>query len=384
MATLEYDALLKTYTDFSHPIIVLKVNGVDISENKNNLIINDIEVDVTSGYEASMATFCIYNCFNLIESRFTVSDIKKYLLIGSSLEISMGYNTVVKNVFTGVITKVNFIYAQDEIPHIQVTAMDVKGIMMSNHYARQIKATSYSEAVKEVLGKTAYQALTENQIIKKLEITDTPDKLQQSRDGGGESDITIEMVNESDYEFVVKAAKKYNYEFFTDCGTVYFRKAKSVTDILMELSAGNILLDFDIEYDVTGLVSKIEARAMDVGKASAISASKKFSNKVSLGGKAKKLIKNSEKIYIDPTISSREEADYRVQSLMEEMSYHFGTLSCTTVGMPDLAPGCFVDIKDLGSPVDNTFYIVNVRHVYDKESGYMTYLKGKAASIKEM
>lgn len=389
MATLEYNSLLESYIDFTHPLSLIRVNGKDISENKKGLVINDIEVDLTSGYEASVASFCIYNCFNLIESKFITEDIKKYLLIGSRLEISLGYNGVVKKVFLGVITKVNFLFSQDEIPHIQVTAMDLKGLMMSNHYAKQIKKTSYSEAVKEILSKTAYQIPKDpNQpsetsgLIGNLQITDTPDKKMNSGESTRESAYTIEMVNESDYEFVVKAAKKFNYEFFTDCDTVYFRKAKSVKDILFELSSSNILRDFDIEYDVTGLVQQIEARAMDAGKARAIFASKRYTNKISMGGKAKRLLEGSQKIYIDPTINSREDADYRVQSLMEDMSYRFGSLTCTTVGIPDLSPGYFMDVLNLGAPVDNTFYIVNVRHVFDKDEGYKTYLKGKAASLR--
>lgn len=382
MAAYEYRTLKETYEDFSHPLVVIKVNGKALSENKNHLVINDIEVDLTSGYEASLATFCIYNSFQMIESQFAFEDIKKYLLIGSSVDISIGYHTAAKQVFLGVITKINFIFVQREIPHIQVTAMDVKGIMMSNHYARQVKATTYSEAVKEVLAKTAYSKLLDNQIIKKIDVEDTPDKTQEKQGSEEESAVTIEMVNESDYEFIVKAAKKYNYEFFTDCGIVYFRKAKSNKEIQIELGAANFLRDFDIEYDISGLVEKIEARAMDVGKAKAISASKKYKNKISMGGKAKGLIKDSEKIYIDPTITSQKEAEYRAESLMEEMSYRFGSITCTTMGLPDITPGNFIEIVGLGIPVDNQFYIVSVRHIFDRENGYTTLLKGKAASVK--
>ena len=48
---------------------------------------------------------------------------------------------------------------------------------------------------------------------------------------GTATDKTVEMVAESDYEFVVKAAKKYNYEFFVSGGNVYFRKAKEYGDL---------------------------------------------------------------------------------------------------------------------------------------------------------
>jgi phage protein D len=118
-------------------------------------------------------------------------------------------------------------------------------------------------------------------IIKSIDVSDTPDSPDKNNTGSNnkESDRTIEMVCESDYEFVVKAAKKYNYEFFTECGVVYFRKAKSNSEVLMELGPSTGLREFDVEYDITGLVEQIHARSMDTGKAKLIQAKKKFNNK---------------------------------------------------------------------------------------------------------
>jgi hypothetical protein len=100
-----------------------------------------------------------------------------------------------------------------------------------------------------------------------------------------------------------------------------------------------------------------------------------------MGNKAKKLIKKSEKIYVDPTITSKEEAQYRVESLMEEMSYRFGTLECNCIGLPELLPGRFVKLDAIGYPPENKFYLVNVKHRFSEERGFETFLVGKAASI---
>ena len=389
MAVYEYEDLKKTYDNFTYPVAVLSVNGKKFSDNKSGFVVSDIEVELTSGYEASMVSFMIYNTFDQPTSQFRTEEVKKYIYLGSSVELALGYGNTAKEVFCGFITKVNFVFTEYDIPGIRVTAMDLKGVMMANNYAKQLTATNYGDAVKEILNKSPYMMMKSKNIIRKLEISDTPDKNQM---GAGETDgqqkandRTMDMVCESDYEFVVKAAKKYNYEFFTEYGTVYFRKAKADKSILMEISPKNGLMrTLDVEYDITGLVETIKTRGMDTGKGKAIEGKKKISNKISKGNKAKSFIRNSEKVYIDASITSQVEADSRAESLLEEVSYRFGTIECDCIGLPEMMPGHFIELSSVGSPPDNQFYVVNVKHVISDERGFETKIIGKTASIGGM
>lgn len=380
MAAFNYQALKKKYEDFAHPIMHIELNGKDFSKNKDGLQVSDIEVEMTSGFEAALATFVIYNCYNRESCEFRFDALKKYICMGSCVVISMGYGTCVREIFRGFISRVNFIFRQDEIPGVEITAMDVKGIMMAGNYARQLKVTCFSDAVKEILNKTAYVRLQSNDVITKVEISDTPDK-RPTNSEDKTSDQTIEMVCESDYEFIVKAAKKFNYEFFSIGGVVYFRKAKQNRELLLEASPGEGLRSYEISYDFTGIVEQVEVRGMDVGKSKMISASQKMKNKLSFGNKAKPLIKKSQKVYIDPTITSKEEASYRADYLAEDISYRLGTLEAEFIGLPELTPGRFLKVAGLGSAVSNTFYLVTVRHVMD-DRGYFTKVIGKTASME--
>ena len=383
MATHKYLDLKKKYDNFEYPLVVLTINGKEFGKNKSDFIVSDIEVELTSGYEASIATFCLYNTFEHHTSEFRTKEVKDYILLGSSVELAMGYGMQAQMVFCGFISRVNFFYESGEMPGIRVTAMDVKGVMMANKYSRQLTATSFGEAVKEILNKGPYMAMTGSGLIKNVMVSDTPDKLMNTAATSKASDRTIEMVAESDYEFVVKAAKKYNYEFFSECGNVYFRKAKQNAETVMKMGPAEGMKTFDVEYDVTGLVETIKARGNDVSKARVIEAKQKFNQKISMGNKAKKLIKNSEKVYLDATITSKEEADYRVESLMEEMAYRFGTIQCTCIGMPELLPGKFLELHSLGEPVDNQFYLTKVIHKIDSIRGYETTFYGKTNRIGE-
>lgn len=381
MAAYTYDSLKSKYKEFLLPMVNISVGGKEIGSSKTGLLISGIEVELSSGYEASAATFHIYNCMDAGTGEFIFDDLKQYISLGSAVGIEFGYGGVMTEVFKGLIVQVQFICEEEDIPNIEVFAMDAKGMMMSNSYARQMKADCYSDAVKEIFSKAAYQKLQSEGIITSLDIQDTPDKKSEKKQKAVSE--TIEMVSESDYEFTVKAAKRFHYEFFVENGKVCFRKAKQVSGCLMELGLLAGILSYQVSYDIRGLVQKIEARGMDSGKGELISASQKFGGKISMGNKAKALLSKTEKVYIDSTITSKEQAASRVESLMDKMSYQFGSLECECIGLPELKPGQFVDITGFGGPVDNRFYITSVRHILNEEGGYKTKLSGKAAAIEK-
>lgn len=381
MAVNTFESLEKKYSLFQHPVVVALVNDKNIS-GKNGFTVSDLVIDLTSGFEASTAELSLYGVYDIDKGQFQFDKVKKYILLGSRLDLYLGYGDQARQVFTGAITRVNFLYEKSGAPCIRLTAMDVKGVMMSGCYSKQLKADNFADAVTEILNRTAYEKLKSTQIIKGVYVTETPDKLRKAMSGGGMtvSSQSVEMVAESDYEFVVKAAKKNNYEFFTECGNVYFRKAKADQSVLISIGPDTGLRSFDISYDVTGLTEKVTVRSMDVAKGQVISAQKKFSAKISQGSAAMAMLKGSEKVYIDPSVTSKEEAEERAASLMEQISYRYGSLRCEMIGIPELLPGHFVEVSGLGTGVDNTFYLSRVRHIMTEDGDYTVQLEGQAAS----
>lgn len=382
MAGNTFEDLEKKYSSFQHPVALLLVNEKEISKN-SGISVSDVEVDLTSGFEASTAELSLYGTYDQDKGTFRFDDVKKFILLGSRLDLYLGYEDQVRHVFTGAITRVNFLYEKNSAPCIRLTAMDVKGVMMSGCYSRQLRADNFSDAVTEILSRTAYEKLKSSQIIRDIFVDETPDKLRSAMSGGvaAVSDRSVEMVAESDYEFVVKAARKNNFEFFTECGYVYFRKAKSDTSTLLSISPDMGMRSFDISYDVTGLVEKVTVRSMDVAKAKLISAQKKFSSKISQGSAAMAMIRGSEKVYTDPSVTSKEEAEDRAASLLEQMSYRYGSLRCEMVGLPELLPGHFIEVSGLGTGADNTFYLSRVRHILSLDGEYTVQMEGQADSV---
>lgn len=376
-ASYKYDTLKTKYGDFAFPTLSLSVSGKSFAENKKGFIISDIDIDLTSGFEASQAIYRIYNCIDNETNAYQFNDLKSYILLGSPITIEMGYGESSTEVFVGFIAQVNFVCEEDSQPCVEIVASDMKGVMMSSSYAKQLVATSYSDAVKEVLQKNIYNNMISNTIMKQASIDATPDKSTQE-----ELKKPIEMVSESDYEFVVKAAKKFNYEFYSDCGNVYFRQARKNAKVLMEMGMSSGLLNYHISYDIRGLVETIEARGMKIEDGTILSSKKKVSNKISMGSKAKSLISGTQKIYIDPTITTKDIADARVDYLTTVMSNRYGKIQCECVGLPELKPGNYIEIEEVGGPSENQFYITRVQHIMDEVIGYRTVLSGVTMKIQ--
>ncbi len=395
-----YSDLLKKYNHFRRPALEVEVDGNVFSEDgKSRIAISDVTIDLSAGFEASQAVFTLYNVYDQAATSFNFKSAKKYILLGSVVKLYLGYDKSGPMVFAGVITKVNFIYEQGEIPGIQVTAMDVKAVMMANSCSKQLTAKTYGDAVKEIFNQTVYENLKSDGAITELTIGSTPDggaagaagALTGGAGGGAAAgaagdtanatDKTIEMVGESDYEFVVKVAKKYNMDFFIHAGQVVLRTAKSDSSTLMEITNEASIQYLNVEYDITSQVGLVEVRGLDAGKAKVLTGKAKNSNKLSQGNKAKSLISNSTYVYLDPSATSTEEAQYRAKYIQEDRTYRLATLELTMVGIPELVPGRFIKLKGFGTGVDNNYYIQTLRHTLNSEGMFQTKIVGKAASV---
>lgn len=379
MTTYNYDKLKSKYGEFSYPMVRLVIGGKDFAENGSQFVLSDLEVDLSVGAEASVVTFCIYNSFDGVNNAYLFAKMKSYILLGSDVKVSLGYADKFTEVFTGFISQVEFVSRPGDPHHVEVTAMDAKGMMMSNCYARQMQSSSYGQAVKEIFNKPLYQKMQSFGIITGVKVTDTPDKEEGDKKP---TSYSVEMVSESDYEFVVKAARRFNYEFYVDNGTIIFRKGKNEKpDCLLTVGIGSGLIYYNISYDITGLVKSVEVRGMDTAKGTMVTAISSASNKTSMGNKTKALIAQSQKVYIDPGATAKKTAQQRADSLMEDISYRFGYLEGECIGIPELKPGFNIEIAGMGKPVDNQFYLTNVRHVLSDKDGYRTMITGKAAAL---
>ncbi|MCR4891516.1 MAG: hypothetical protein K5989_04985 [Lachnospiraceae bacterium] len=402
MAEFDYSSLRSAYEGFTFPLVQVIVEGEVLSGEEVNMAVTRVEVELTSGYEASIATIELAGAFDPDVGRFNLSkDRLKFIYMGSMVQIAMGYGANAREIFRGFVARVHFLIPESEsedVPRIEVTALDVKGLMMANRHSKRLNSKNFSDAVKEVLRANPFVTLKDakNKDFMEMVVHDTPDKNAAGGGGAGgaggaggggggqeaTTDKRVEMVEESDYEFVVKAAKKYNFEFFIIGKIIYFVEAKSNDNVLINLTPECTFHNLDVGYDITGLVKSVEVRNVDMEQGKYVGTKKKLNSKISLGNKAKPLIENQSLVYLDPTADSKEEAGYRADYLLNSVDYRLGSIQAVIIGMPEIVPGRFITLSGFGSPIDNTFYVTSVKHILDGGS-YRTEIEGCANSISK-
>lgn len=166
---MNYSSLKNTYGDFQLPKAEVEVEGRSFDGRKAGMLIGNVYVDLSCGYEASEASFLISGCVDKKTGEYRLKELKPYILLGSYVLIRLGYSSGTKEVFRGFISRTEFLNEDGE-PCVRVTAVDVKGIMMANSYARQLKARYVSDAVRELFDKPAYQELSAREIIKSWQL----------------------------------------------------------------------------------------------------------------------------------------------------------------------------------------------------------------------
>ncbi|MCR4657932.1 MAG: hypothetical protein K5770_17165 [Lachnospiraceae bacterium] len=385
MADFNFQDLAHAYESFQQPLARIYVDGTDITAEDVPLSLTDAEIELSNGFEAGIATFTLTGMYDDEARTYDIKDVKKYLFLGSTVIFLLGYGTTVREVFRGFIARVHFVIPKEdseEQPRVEVSAMDAKGLMMAGRHSRRLKATCYSDAVKEILAENVFLAQKDDKMqdFTTLNISNTPDK--QDQGGNAQtSDKRVEMVEESDYEFIVKAAKKFNFEFFIVGKTLYFIEAKKNTTPLLTLTPFSGMKSIDVGYDISGLVRSVEVRNIDMDQGKYVGDKKKMNSKISLGNKAKPLVEKQSFVYLDPTAQSKAEAGYRAAYLTDTIDYRLGSIQAEFIGLPELVPGRFVELSNFGSPVDNLFYLTRVRHTLESNM-YRTVIEGCANSVK--
>ncbi|MCR5451427.1 MAG: hypothetical protein K6F00_02235, partial [Lachnospiraceae bacterium] len=61
-ADIDFFKLQKDYSNFMNPRVVIEVEGKNI--DKSDIGVGEVDLELTSGFEASIATFNLYNTFS--------------------------------------------------------------------------------------------------------------------------------------------------------------------------------------------------------------------------------------------------------------------------------------------------------------------------------
>lgn len=349
----DYMKLSKNYDEFSAPAFKILVEGKDIVQ-KEYMAIERIKVE-TSVEEADMFSFNIVNGFDL--EKFSFAWDEDYFKPGSKVEIKLGYIDKLKTVIEGVITSVEFNIESGSAPTIRVYGMDTSFLMMKGKKTRIWSKKKHSEIV---------EAISKNYNLK---ATTTATSLQFE---------TVIQNGQSDYEFIQRLSSLNGYEFFVTGGNLYFRDPAAEKSPIISLKVGENIISFKYSVDIADQISSVNVKGYNIKK-EVIDVKSNSITKIGSGsydgptliGK----LNSTETIReIYEPIIDKNEAENIAKAVLNQSSRNFVKGQASTVGIPELRAGRYINVKGMWGTTEKMFYILSCSHEFD-DGGFTSFFQ---------
>ena len=350
-ATWDFEKLESQYKNFRAPAVSFTVGGTDLG--KKGLAMESVEA-VLSLEGSSSVSVVFTDCYDVKNGSFS-SALKSAAVLGKTVELSLGYQSSLQKVFKGYLSNVRVNASADTGFTMEFVALDARRLMMSgNNHTRQFKIKNYTDAVSEILKTYA--------------------KLCSASVDATSENFTDGLIwqNGSDYDFIVNeliGTGRCDREFFIAVDKAYFRKVKSVSAPVIRLQPGRGLVSFlrdaayvNHSYEVIGF-DPVNDKAVS-GKAKAASTDQMTGALQSPG----------EWIVTDPACVSGSIASQRAAVLVRHALDDSQKAEISTIGLPEMIPGRFVQIDRVDSIANKKYYITKVTHRFDY-SGFRTLLE---------
>lgn len=355
MAKYSINDLKEKYAEFSSPCYAVKINDKEIDQQYCK---GGLTIELSAKYEASGCSFTISNAFlKDSDTKLKIADdLKKLIKLGNKVEAYAGYRTGgVVSVFTGYIDSIDLDYDKDDGILYIIECLDVKGIMMNSLRSEtKVSMKKYSEAVENIVKK--YSSLVK---INSMNL----DK------SDGELTTLIEQHNESDYDFIVRLAKKIDYCFFIEKGSLLFKPfSKLSKENFFQFDINYYMLEFKMTSSLKNQVSSVTVRANNEKDPTSpfeakANSPKSLANGSNINKKAATIITNDvSQTVIDLTTDSMERAKKLAQARLNLLSYHLYSGSVKTMGIPELLPGYIAEVIGFGDAFDKKYFISKVIH----------------------
>ncbi|MGN1118928.1 MAG: phage late control D family protein, partial [Oscillospiraceae bacterium] len=180
--------------------------------------------------------------------------------------------------------------------------------------------------------------------------------------------LPFSQLNESDFDFVVRLAKRINFSFFITLGKAYFVPVGSDRTEIFELTPKVKLRHFSIETSLKNRLAKvvvvnndetdekkrIKAEVSSVNLLETASSSKAAANSAIADGMVKTIA--------DSAAATAEIAKTIAQAELDRMSYSSVEGHAEICGIPEIQAGQFLAVSGFGSAFEKTYYIRRVTH----------------------
>ena len=352
------------------PAVEISLNGKKFKQ-EGSMFCNYVRADLSVGPEAAICFIELVDPYYLNDdNEIHLNDKFKKIVLGSKIEVSLGYGTDVKTVFSGFVYNYSANIINDAKGNKSVATlkcMDSKIFMMQNKLTNFYnKETSYSKVVKSVLAR--YKL-----IGPKVKIAD---------EKKFDKEFFLYQRNESDYDFLTRISTQTGCLFYTDStGKVNFISPQnSSKNKVSSLEPSVYVFNVESTQNIFGIPASMEVNAVDSNDPtkvvkSTVKDSKKIGNGSDVSKSSKNMPSKSIISIVDNNVHSVSEAKFRAQAEYNLRELNLMETKLKIKGCYYFEIGKKLKLKDFDGAINNEYIITGVVHEFSVEkNSYFTWL----------
>lgn len=340
-----YESLIKKYDGFVVPACKIKVGSTYVTDLAD-VVVNSLGVTLSLA-DSSSVHFSLHGNYDYESSSFP-STLKNIVIPGALVEVYLGYSSDLTMIFKGYLATVDVNFDIEDGVMFEGMAFDARRLMKTDNkpYLMHTK-TNYSDIVKDIM--TRYSKLCS------VSCDSTSDNL---------TDPVTQRT--SDFDFIQNeliGSGNLPHEFFIVADTAYFRKTKP-TSAIMTLGTTTGLRSFSGSLLYVNKQVQVQGFAQGTNTEIIGEATAKSDHQSSL-------IDAGLTVLVDSNCTTASQAKEIATNQVSEWENESKTTTGSTIGIPELVPGRYIEISKLDSLFNQKYYISEVTHSFGAE-GFST------------
>jgi uncharacterized protein len=298
---------------------------------------------------------------------------------GNELALSMGYQSNLRLMMSGVITTVEPSFPESKAPTMVVRGLNVLDRFRQKQYTWRWPADSKTSVRDSEIALELAQPPDEKNSKPGLGIEVRIDKNAKDAEP---AEPYIFMNNQYPIVFLMERARKRGYSIFIgqekDNKFLYFGPSQALRNITYKLEWGKSLVSFKPTLTTTNQVSEVTVCGWDRKTKQRIEEKVTVDQVPGLNDDLKQFAKTvgRKEVITDRPVHTKEAAQKLARDLLTGQLKEMVEATGVTVGLPDLRAGRSVDIEKVGYRLSGRYFLAETSHVFN-EQGYRTTFKAR-------
>jgi len=346
------------------PAFNVKINGSGLKADVSKYI---TQISVVKGLD-TMDQFSLTIANPYPDMRWTHKDDRHLFKEGNQIRIELGYVGDLQVMFDGNITAISPTFPESGTPTLSIQGYNRLYQLQSSKKTRTFQNMSDQQIVEGIA--------TEAGLSPNVQETSTQHEF-------------VMQCNKTDFAFLKIRANRIGFEFLVQDKELIFRKAEDDAAKTYALEWGKTLKSFSPKMNILNQVDEVIVGGYDRNTKESIIGRAGSGDEHTKSGKktgpqiAKEAFGKSTKETVDNMpVETQEEADELASSIYNERILQFITGSCSSIGIPDLQAGHWIELKGLGPRFSGDYYITKTTHSIGG-GGYQTTFDVERNAVNE-